>query len=335
MLYKCKYCDKEFESKQKLGGHTTYCDKNPNKDNNMLSLNIVRSHIDYYRNTHLTCYCQYCNKEIGNKGCLTLHEKRCIYNPNYELTEKQKEKLNNKGKKKVLTQEHKDKIRESLNKWRQNNKDKFLQYSRKKSVCQENFKEYLKSKNIDFIEEYCPYPEERLYSLDIAFPDKKIAIEINGSQHYNIDGTLNDYTKEKEQFFVNHGWKIYQIYYKQCYGIIKDELFNDILSLPIYDTKYIKEDFDRKKQKQLKKQLEKYNKQIQKDVKYQTFVNNKKKIFLDLEQNSNIDFSKFGWVSLAEKYLKDIHNYNYKNLHKCISKYYPEFYINNNVFVRK
>lgn len=56
-----------------------------------------------------------------------------------------------------------------------------MMYCRKKSKCQENFKQYLRSKNIDFVEEYCPYPNERLFSLDIAWPDEKIAIEINGS----------------------------------------------------------------------------------------------------------------------------------------------------------
>lgn len=29
-MYKCKYCDKEFDTKQKLGGHVSRCTKNPN-----------------------------------------------------------------------------------------------------------------------------------------------------------------------------------------------------------------------------------------------------------------------------------------------------------------
>lgn len=56
--------------------------------------------------------------------------------------------------------------------WRK--KDKF-----KSKPC-ETVKEYLKSKGIKFVEEWQPL-DHRNYAIDIAFPDIKLGIEINGS----------------------------------------------------------------------------------------------------------------------------------------------------------
>ncbi|MDY5668732.1 MAG: hypothetical protein SPK43_05840 [Candidatus Onthovivens sp.] len=49
---------------------------------------------------------------------------------------------------------------------------------------------------INFIEEYCPFIDSAI-SVDIAFPDIKIGIEINGNQHYNRDGSLKDYYQKR------------------------------------------------------------------------------------------------------------------------------------------
>jgi len=40
-MYKCKYCNKEFKSGKILGGHTIWCDKNPNRDK--LKIKISKS----------------------------------------------------------------------------------------------------------------------------------------------------------------------------------------------------------------------------------------------------------------------------------------------------
>ena len=86
-MFKCKYCGKEFKSKQKLGGHTTACKLNPNYENHLLQLKNARKNIKYKVNQHL--HCQYCGKEVYNKGCLILHEKHCINNPNHVLSKTQ------------------------------------------------------------------------------------------------------------------------------------------------------------------------------------------------------------------------------------------------------
>ena len=63
-MHICKYCGKEFESGQKLGGHLIRCNQNPNKDKNIqANKNAIRNvqnslkFIKYNDNTNI-CNCQ-------------------------------------------------------------------------------------------------------------------------------------------------------------------------------------------------------------------------------------------------------------------------------------
>lgn len=80
-MYTCKYCGKEFETKQQLGGHSTYCEKNPKKLVNLENLANSRKNINYANQHNKKYFCKFCNKEIPNAGCLALHERSCKYNP--------------------------------------------------------------------------------------------------------------------------------------------------------------------------------------------------------------------------------------------------------------
>ena len=341
-MCKCKYCGKEFDNKQKLGGHIIHCEKNPNFENSKKQLELARKNIKHNSNQHL--YCQYCGKEIGNKGCLILHEKYCINNPNHILSKTQQynlqkdKKRNNEGKisgvwlNKKLSDLHKQKIREGLQHWKETHKKEFEAYCKGQSKCCENFKQYLRNNNIDFIEEYCPYWKERGYRLDIAFPDEKIGIEINGSQHYDNEGNLNEITLEKQKFFENHGWKIIQIYYKWCYGVIENnKIINSIFDLPIHNKKYVKEIYKKsyfKKQEKLK--LEKIKEEQKQNIEEQH-----KQIIYNLINNSGIDFTKSGWSKQAINYLTNRNELWNKGIFRCIRKYYPEFLQRNDVYIRK
>lgn len=95
-MCKCKYCGKEFETKQKLGGHVNFCKLNPKYEQNLKNLNEARKHIDYFNDKHELFICQFCGKEINNKGCLVIHEKACEKNPNRE---KCKNRVGNGGHK--------------------------------------------------------------------------------------------------------------------------------------------------------------------------------------------------------------------------------------------
>lgn len=336
-MYICKYCKKEFDSKQKLAGHVTFCKHNPNYLDNINKLKENRKNINYnnFKNNNKQYICKYCGKIINNKGCLVLHERSCINNPNRIITEKQlklKEQKQNKQPKK-LSEEHKRKIKESLIKWRKLNYEKFLQYSRQKSQCCENFKKMLKLKNINFIEEYSPFIPNKLYSLDIAFPDIKIGIEINGSQHYNKDGSLNQYTLEKQKYFEDRGWKIFQIFYKLCYNI-NIENFNDILNLPIYNKNYIKEFFDKKEEYNKIKENKKLEKINLRNIEKNKIYNYRRNILIQSIENTNIDFSK-SWTKHIKLYLENNNLLWDKCIFRCFKKYYPEFLEKNDIWIRK
>lgn len=71
-MYKCKYCGKEFESKNSLCGHTTRCKENP------------KNKIIYN--------CKFCSREFTNLSGLHRHENQCKYNPNY-IKERRKTRI--------------------------------------------------------------------------------------------------------------------------------------------------------------------------------------------------------------------------------------------------
>jgi very-short-patch-repair endonuclease len=89
----------------------------------------------------------------------------------------------------------------------------------------EAVKSMLRKNGIDFIEEFQALRPIRFYAIDIAFPNKKIGIEINGNHHYGIDQELKPYYQERHNLLVSHGWTIHEVHYKKAYD------FNYILSL--------------------------------------------------------------------------------------------------------
>lgn len=89
-MVKCKYCGKEFDNPQKLGGHVTHCKMNPNYDKNKLNCNNFikvnnRKKVNNKKLDTTIYYCQYCGKECKNKNSLTQHEIRCKENPNKKI----------------------------------------------------------------------------------------------------------------------------------------------------------------------------------------------------------------------------------------------------------
>lgn len=93
---------------------------------------------------------------------------------------------------------------------------KSWQNTGKKSIPCEYVKELYKKNNISFTEEYEPLlHKNRFFSIDIAFVDKKIGIEINGRQHYDENGKLTKYYQDRHDLIVNEGWTLHEIpYYK-------------------------------------------------------------------------------------------------------------------------
>lgn len=80
----CKFCGQKFISKQKLGGHVTFCKLNPKYLNNINNFEEGRNKAHISNKLNKIYNCKFCNKICYNKGALTVHEKACEKNPNRE-----------------------------------------------------------------------------------------------------------------------------------------------------------------------------------------------------------------------------------------------------------
>lgn len=61
-MHICKYCNKEFETNQKLGGHIIHCKLNPNYEQSLKQLEEARKNIKNINKKLL--YCKFCGKEV-------------------------------------------------------------------------------------------------------------------------------------------------------------------------------------------------------------------------------------------------------------------------------
>ena len=67
-MYTCKYCGKEFETKEQLGGHSTYCEKNPKKLVNLEILANSHKNINYTKNTIKNIFVNFAIKKFQMPG---------------------------------------------------------------------------------------------------------------------------------------------------------------------------------------------------------------------------------------------------------------------------
>ena len=126
------------------------------------------------------------------------------------------------------TEETKKRMSESKKKWLKENPDKHVwkRHSKFKSVPCETLKSYIKSKNINYLEEFSPVMD-RGYSVDVAFPEKMVCLEVNGNQHYDATGKLKPYYQEKHDLISKLGWKIIEMHYSLCF---KEDYISSLLS---------------------------------------------------------------------------------------------------------
>lgn len=117
------------------------------------------------------------------------------------------------------SEETKRRMSEKKKQWCLNNPDKlnWKKGNHFKSVPCEFFKTKLRESGIPFVEEYQPL-QDRLFSLDIAFPDQKIGIEINGNQHYDAVGNLKPYYQTRHDLIVGDGWKLLELHFSSVWN---------------------------------------------------------------------------------------------------------------------
>lgn len=306
-IYACIFCNRELHSKMSKSQHQRLCKYNPNKVE--LSNNFKKK----------TCKhkCRFCN--IGmNKKSLTRHEILCDKNPNLDfvneyhasgkrqinqyvkakmlgeeppkLSDESIERFRNASLNKKHSKETKLKISECRKKYLKENPDKHPWKNKNKQIsgpC-EYLKDILKSKNIEFIEEHSPLIE-RHFSIDIAFPDNKVGIEVNGNQHYNSDKTLAPYYQIRNDLISAEGWTLYEIHYSKVF----DMSFVEELLEKIKLKESISYDFYIKKDKSKFIGPPKANWHQLKHIDDQKI--------LEKLKLSNINFMKLGWVEQASK----------------------------------
>lgn len=203
----CKHCHKEFDISDKpkgwMANHSRWCELNPKRKNygkeSVAAMNSAR-----IKNGNLNQYVK--AKNLGYT---------------FTVSDETKQKLSIASKGRIKPKEECIKISNARKKWILENPEKhpWKRNDKFKSKPCEHLKEILIDLGISFIEEYQPI-KDRGFSIDIAIPDKMIAIEVNGNQHYSDPklGILNNYYKERHDLISNAGWKIHEIHYANVYN---------------------------------------------------------------------------------------------------------------------
>lgn len=125
--------------------------------------------------------------------------------------------------KKLLSEKMKNYLKNNQGKhvWKKNSK--FIS-----TPCQ-MFKNFLSNNGVSFYPEYTDSKWQHNYSIDIAFVNEKVGVEINGNQHYNSDGTLKQYYRIRQDYLKSCGWKIIEIPYSMVWNDdFKEKILNDI-----------------------------------------------------------------------------------------------------------
>ena len=206
-----------------------------------------------------------------------------------------------------------EKISRSRKKYLSENPEKhpWKRSTKFKSEPCERVKEFLRSRDIVFVEEWQPL-DDRFYSIDIAFPDIKYGIEINGNQHYERDGTLRPYYQERHDRIVQAGWTLLELHYTSCYNL---ELIEKLLA------KRTQPDYSEYFKKQ-KEREERRNNIESRGVKIRRKSDERWEPYKQIVVDSDIEFDKFGWV----KHVADLLGIKNQKVNKWMKRYLPEFY---------
>jgi len=156
------------------------------------------------------------------------------------------------------------------------------------------------------------------YILDFAIIDLKLNIEVDGEQHYR-DNKAIQHDKTRNIFLSNNGWKIYRINWKTFNANKKDNielLINYIDNIENEtDCFYELSNIVIKKQSKYGTQEKYFNAiKAKNEIKQQKYV----KAVL----NSNINFTKFGWVKLVAKII----NQKPQRVNRWMKRFLPEHY---------
>lgn len=189
--YQCPHCQKEY----KREGICSHIWRMHTDEGNQFDPNIS------FKNGTII-------RVAWNKG-LTKETDGRIKKQGGALSEKYKNEIHpSKGR--IHTEETKDKLSKIRIKYLKENPDKhpykLYHYSKGPSYAEKYFGEVFDNENMQLQSYY----RVGIYELDFAHPDKMIAIEIDGEQHY-YDKRITESDKRKDTFLEGKGWTVYRI----------------------------------------------------------------------------------------------------------------------------
>lgn len=197
----CIFCKKEFVSDKGRKSHEHWCSFNPEK-------------ISHDKNTFLI------NRKSSNQF-LKAKELGLIF----EIKEETREKLSIAGKnqKRIFTEDTKNSISLGMKKAHEEGRAHNIGQSRwnnEMSYPEKFFKAVIENEFSDknFIQEF----NVGIYSIDFAWVEKKLAIEIDGEQHEKEEYKERD--KRKDKKLLEEGWKVLRIKWKDLYSNTKEKI---------------------------------------------------------------------------------------------------------------
>lgn len=192
--FRCKICNKTF-SKNGIGSH------------------VWRSHTKEGKN-----FKSGKGKTAWNKGLTAKTNGRIAKaSENSKLFHKKHPGVNSRKH----TEEEKLHLSKVRKEFLKNNPDKvpyLLNHSSKESYPEKYFDEVFRNENFNTIR----YFRISLYEIDFAVPGKKVAIEIDGEQHY-LDENVKKCDDNKNKYLNNLGWKIYRIRWSEYQKLSKND----------------------------------------------------------------------------------------------------------------
>lgn len=251
--FSCRHCQKDFDNKRKLAGHSTWCESNPKRAETLLKLESNRKAASEAATLLTLRKCKWCSLEFEMTGSqIQNHIRWCEQNPR-SSDDRQKQAERCASIRGIHTPEGIEKMKASLRAahsrgayeasyiakkgkpgWKPNDEERHLLSEKRKDFLKRNpdkhpwkrhdkfksipcelLKKRLTQECLNFVEEHQPL-QDRFFAIDIAFPESKLGIEINGQQHYNKDGTLKKYYQERHDLIEQQGWKIIEYHYSKC-----------------------------------------------------------------------------------------------------------------------
>jgi len=176
-------------------------------------------------------------------------------------------------------------------------------------------------KKYDVVSEYCVFP----YFIDFAFINEKVAVELDGKCHFINGNKRVEHDIKRDLYLTEQGWRIFRIRYDDDINL-KIAEFLDFIG-----TSKMKNYDDRLYfYTEIKKSKAKYGKRYDYNKAVTEIYNQIEKIKIEKIINSNIDFSKTGWVQSVAKLIEK----PYQKVNGWMKRFMPEFY-ENKCFKRK